>query len=128
MIETLITVLIGLGAVAVSSFGGLPLVTFLLKHVTQRGQSAGAEESQEEGALRGGVYIGLLERTATTAAILAGQLALIAVIVAIKGLGRFDQLRGNPAASEKFTIGTLCSLLWAAAVGAFGQWLIHLLV
>ena len=64
--------------------------------------------------LRGGTTIGYLERLALVGTILVGQPAAIAVIVAIKGLGRFSELE-NAAARERFIIGTLASLAWAAA-------------
>lgn len=69
-------------------------------------------------ALRGGLTIGLLERAAVTLAITAGQPDAVAVVVAVKGLGRFAELKENPAASERFVIGSLASLLWASVVGA----------
>lgn len=69
-------------------------------------------------ALRGGLTIGLLERAAVTLAIAVGQPDAVAVVVAVKGLGRFAELKENPAASERFVIGSLASLLWASVVGA----------
>lgn len=68
--------------------------------------------------LRGGLTIGLLERAAVTLAIAAGQPDAVAVVVAVKGLGRFAELKENPSASERFVIGSLASLLWASVVGA----------
>ena len=70
--------------------------------------------------LRGGMWIGILERVGLTAAILAGRFELAAVVVAIKALGRYPEIRENPAVSERFIIGTLTSLLVAAACGAIG--------
>lgn len=67
--------------------------------------------------LRGGLVIGLLERAAVSLAILAGHPDVLAVVVAVKGLGRFAELRERPAAAERFVIGSLASLLWAAVVG-----------
>jgi hypothetical protein len=74
--------------------------------------------------LRGGTWIGLLERLATTGALLALQPGLLAVVVAVKGLGRWSDLRDNPAVTERFIIGTLASLTWAGACGIVGA---HLL-
>lgn len=68
--------------------------------------------------LRGGAIIGVLERLAVAVAILAGQPVAIAYVVAIKGLGRFAELKETPAAAERFIIGTLTSMLWAAGVAA----------
>jgi len=69
--------------------------------------------------LRGGAIIGVLERLAVCLAILAGQPVAIAYVVAIKGLGRFAELKETPVAGERFIIGTLSSMLWAAGVAAF---------
>lgn len=69
--------------------------------------------------LRGGAIIGVLERLAVCLAILAGQPVAIAYVVAIKGLGRFAELKETPVAAERFIIGTLSSMLWAAGVAAY---------
>jgi hypothetical protein len=68
--------------------------------------------------LRGGAIIGVLERFAVCLAVLAGQPVAIAYVVAIKGLGRFAELKATPVAAERFIIGTLTSMLWAAGVAA----------
>lgn len=68
--------------------------------------------------LRGGAIIGILERLAVCTAVLTGQPVAIAYVVAIKGLGRFAELKETPVAAERFIIGTLTSMLWAAGVAA----------
>lgn len=68
------------------------------------------------GVLRGGLVIGILERTGVALAILLNEPVAIAYVVAIKGLGRYAELKETPAAAERFIIGTLTSLLWACAV------------
>lgn len=70
----------------------------------------------DAGVLRGGLLIGVLERAAVVLAVLANQPVAIAYVVAIKGLGRYPELKQAPAASERFIIGTMASLLWAAVV------------
>ncbi|MFN7244801.1 MAG: hypothetical protein ACK4M5_16380 [Dietzia cercidiphylli] len=85
--------------------------------VVQRRENS---EPQVREVLRGGMWIGILERVGLTAAILAGSFELAAVVVAIKALGRYPEIRENPAVSERFIIGTLTSLLVAAACGAAG--------
>ena len=87
---------------------------------------ANAEPPVRE-VLRGGMWIGILERIGLTAAILAGRFELAAVVVAIKALGRYPEIRENPAVSERFIIGTLTSLLVAAACGAAGLLALHAL-
>ncbi len=64
--------------------------------------------------LRGGTWIGALERIAITATLLAGWPEGLAVVLAVKGLGRYPELR-QPGAAERFIIGTFTSVLWAAA-------------
>ena len=71
--------------------------------------------------LRGGAIIGILERFAVCLAILAGEPVSIAYVVAIKGLGRFAELKATPVAAERFIIGTLTSMLWAAGVAAVAK-------
>lgn len=77
---------------------------------------AGAQPQERE-ILRGGMTIGYLERLAIIGAALAGQYAAVAIVVAVKGLGRFSELE-NAAARERFIIGTLVSIVWAAACAA----------
>ncbi len=67
--------------------------------------------------LRGGVTIGFLERAALLGSVVAGRAGAVAVIVAIKGLARFSELE-DETARERFIIGTLASLGWAAASAA----------
>ncbi|XAS65145.1 hypothetical protein ACOM2C_18945 [Pseudarthrobacter sp. So.54] len=71
--------------------------------------------------LRGGAIIGILERLAVCLAILASQPIAIAYVVAIKGLGRFAELKETPVAAERFIIGTLTSMLWAAGIAALAR-------
>jgi hypothetical protein len=68
--------------------------------------------------LRGGAWIGLLERAAIAGTLLAGWPEGLAVVLAVKGLGRYNELRTTPAAAERFIIGSLASALWA--VGCVG--------
>jgi len=67
--------------------------------------------------LRGGAWIGILERAAVAVCLLTGEVGAVAVVVAVKGLARYPELR-VPGASERFIIGTFASLLWSA--GAAG--------
>lgn len=66
--------------------------------------------------MRGGTTIGYLERLSVVVAIVAGFPEAIAMVVAIKGIGRFSEL-ATPEARERFIIGTLASLLWACVIG-----------
>lgn len=92
------------GRTAEGPRGGI-LVELMAEHAAPR----------EEEILRGGAAIGYLERTSVALGIIAGFPAVIAVVVALKGVGRFSEL-ATPAARERFIVGTLASLLWAGAV------------
>ncbi|UOQ89511.1 hypothetical protein MUN74_00890 [Agromyces endophyticus] len=72
-----------------------------------------APERRRE-VLRGGLTIGVLERIASAGAIVAGFPEALAIVVAVKGVGRFTELEA-PEARERFIIGTFASLIWACA-------------
>ncbi|MCL2515825.1 MAG: hypothetical protein FWE39_00815 [Nocardiaceae bacterium] len=116
--------LIALGTVAISAFGGSPAVRAVLGLATRQveGEAGGIlvavpETDSRKEVLRGGLTIGVLERITTTAALLAGAPEAIAVVIAIKGVGRFSDLNASEA-QERFIIGTFVSLGWAAVCGA----------
>ncbi len=121
-------------ATALATFGGNPVVRWVLSAAdggkTPEGTrggilvelmadaaapSASSGAPRQEEILRGGTTIGYLERLAAALSIIVGFPAAIAVIVALKGVGRFTEL-ATPAARERFIVGTLASLLWACAV------------
>lgn len=121
-----IALAIGFGALGV--LGGSPIVGLILRFaqggvelgdhggIVVEDETSGASPQRRE-ILRGGTTIGLLERFALIGAVVAGQAAAIAVIVAVKGLGRFSEL-DDSRARERFIIGTLTSLTWAGACAA----------
>lgn len=76
------------------------------------------------GPLRGGRVIGYLERAAVTTALLAGWPEGLAVILAVKSLARYPELRA-PHASEQFIMGTFASVLWAAGMSGIGYLILH---
>ena len=92
-------------------------VPWVLRH-SETEPRVGAEAMT---VLRGGTWIGLLERLSVTGTLLAGYPEGIAIVVAVKGLGRFPELREHPVASERFVVGTLASLIWAVALGLAGR-------
>lgn len=118
---------LALMATALATVGGDPFTRWVLAVAdggrTAEGTRGGilvelmAENTppRQEEILRGGLTIGYLERVSVALGILAGFPAVIAVVVAVKGVGRFTEL-ATPAARERFIVGTLSSLLWACAV------------
>lgn len=108
-------------AVLASAAGGGPVTVAILRlassSTTPRTREPGRPDpTPAEDLLRGGAWIGALERLAVTAALIAGWPEGIAVVLAVKGLARYPELRSPGAgASERFIIGTFTSVLWAAA-------------
>ncbi len=76
------------------------------------------ERVREAGAvLRGGAWIGALERLGVYVALVAGWAPGLAIVLAVKGLGRYPELRNqeDTGVAERFIIGTFASVLWAVA-------------
>lgn len=109
--------------VAFAVLGGGPLTAAVLDRAGQPPAAAIEKPDEASDVLRGGAWIGVLERAAMSATLLAGWPAGIPVVLAVKGLGRYPELR-HPGASERFIIGTLVSLLWAAAATGTGMMLL----
>jgi hypothetical protein len=112
-VGALLTVL----ALAAAVVGGGPAATVALRLATRGSVAEGAHGGiMQDGSevLRGGTAIGILERLAVAAVIVAGFPEGLAVIVAIKGVGRFSELDAA-AVRERFIIGTFASFVWAAA-------------
>jgi hypothetical protein len=101
-----------LGVLAAVTGGG-PVATGVLHAADPAAVGVGGG-AQDPELLRGGAWIGVLERAALTGTLLVGWPEGLAVVLAVKGLGRFAELR-SPAAAERFIVGTLASALWAAA-------------
>jgi hypothetical protein len=113
------------GLLAVVGGGPLTLSVFTLvdreRAAEAPGEAAGPGPTSVTAAgsvLRGGAWIGALERAAVFATIAAGWPEGVAVVLALKGLARYPELRadtgaGRHAVAERFIIGTFVSLLWA---------------
>lgn len=85
----------------------------------------GLEAAGDE--LKGGYWIGLLERAALFVCIMSGFPEGIALVLGVKGLGRYPELR-TPSGSkgELFIIGTFSSMLWAALLSGIAWGLVRL--
>jgi hypothetical protein len=113
---------------ALAAFGGGP-VTATVLHLADREDGRGrAGVEAAASVLRGGAWIGGFERTGVFAALVSGWPEGIAVVLGLKGLGRYSELKSDspsgaadPAptlqggVAERFIIGTFCSVLWAVA-------------
>jgi hypothetical protein len=98
------------GSVAPGIHGGI-IVTERPSPAEQR---QGVVAGPRREVLRGGLTIGLLERIGSAGTIIAGFPEGLAIVVAVKGVGRFTELE-SPEARERFIIGTFASLIWACA-------------
>jgi hypothetical protein len=109
---------------AVAVAGGGPVTAAVLR-LADAGAGGRRRSAHAEQVLRGGAWIGTFERAAVFAALAAGWPEGLAVVLALKGLGRYSELRSDapvPGAgaevggvAERFIIGTFASVLWAVA-------------
>ena len=132
------SILVALFVVAV--LGGSP-VTAAMLWLVDRDSSDVSTVASAGDVLRGGAWIGRFERVAVFVVVVAGWPNGLAIVLALKGLGRYSELRAPPppassagettgseadapgpppAVAERFLIGTFASVLWAAAcAGAY---------
>jgi len=96
--------------VAVAGGGLVTTQVFSFVEDPERVRQAGA-------VLRGGAWIGALERLGVYVALVAGWAPGLAIVLAVKGLGRYPELRNqeDTGVAERFIIGTFTSVLWAVA-------------
>ena len=117
LVDVLGIVILGVIAIA----GGGLLTTLVFRQVDRGDHVASTDEADSVEAarqiLRGGAWIGALERTAIYASIVAGWPEGIAVVLAVKSLARYPELQAGKktAAAERFIIGTFVSTLFACA-------------
>lgn len=106
----------GLCAIAAMSGNGL-IRAFIRRIDSSDVQPARIALLSAQRSLPGGRWIGILERLATYVCLVAGYPGGIAVVLAVKGLGRYPELRNDNSArvGELFIIGTFASILWAVA-------------
>jgi len=100
-----INAVIAVAMLAASAGVGAWGVGFLLRRV--------ASTPPSPGVLSGGRIIGILERLAVTGAVLAGYPEAVAVVIAIKGLGRYPsgaerRPRASSSAPSQVSSGPLC--------------------
>jgi hypothetical protein len=116
------SLLVPMAVVAV--LGGGPVTAAVLRLADREGPGPGGVEDAAR-VLRGGAWIGSFERAGVFAALVAGWPEGMAVVLALKGLGRYSELKSEGAGTtaggptggvaERFIIGTFCSVLWAVA-------------
>lgn len=104
-----------------------PMIRALFRKIEPPAPKDGTLVLDHNKTLPGGRWIGILERAGMYGCLVAGFPAGVAFIIAVKGLGRYPELRAqaNPRVGELFIIGTLASLLWAAALAGIAYWAVR---
>ena len=101
------------GLAAVITGGAVAFSVLALADTTSRTGTARVQRT----VLRGGAWIGGLERLAMFATLVSGWPEGMVAIVAVKAFARYPELKTGQAtgAIERFIIGTFTSLGWAVA-------------
>lgn len=124
LVEALAVVLFGALAVA----AGGAVTTAVFRQVDRRDDATRGDDSESVEAaseiLRGGAWIGVLERAAVYTSIVAGWPEGIAIVLAVKSLARYPELQAGAAsaAAERFIIGTFVSTLFAVGCAGLTLW------
>jgi F0F1-type ATP synthase membrane subunit c/vacuolar-type H+-ATPase subunit K len=107
-------VAVAVGGLAALVTGGA--VTFSVLSLSDTTSRTGTARVQRT-VLRGGAWIGALERLVMFATVVSGWPEGMVAIVAVKAFARYPELKTGQAtgAIERFIIGTFTSLGWAAA-------------
>lgn len=116
-LDSAITLVVG----AVVVLFGVRVVRALLRVASD---SPADQQRAAADRLKGGAWIGALERLAVYVCIIGHFTAGLAVVLAIKGLARYPDLKSSDSAvAERFIIGTFLSTLLAVGAGALTLWL-----
>jgi hypothetical protein len=130
-----IVIVVALGAAAVLLGGRVVNRVFRLAERTRATELPEPGDSAETVApltyaatyLRGGEWIGYLERLAVFGTLLAGFPEGIAVAMVVKSFARYPEIKASSTgAAERFIIGTFVSVLFACACAIAAAWLIRL--
>lgn len=123
LLETLVLTSIVVAALAFNATGGSAIVEGVLSRF-DLSPLAEAKDDVSGGLVGSGRMIGILERTLTLVLVLVGQWAATVLLVAVKSIARFEDLKQRPFA-EYYLMGTLTSLIVAVAVGLLLELLIR---
>lgn len=111
-------VLVVLSAVT-AVVGGAPVATAVLRLADKTWPTAGQGLAQAS-ILPAGEWLGPLERVVTFACLSLSWPEGVAAVLVLKSWGRLDVIKTSPEAGQRFMIGTMTSVLWAAALAGVG--------
>ncbi|MGH1565065.1 hypothetical protein [Mumia sp. DW29H23] len=102
---------------AVAGGGVVTTAAFETIDASRSGDTHGRTVTAAAEVLRGGAWVGGLERVAVFGALAARWPEGVAIVLAVKGLGRYPELKVQAMAgtAERFIIGTMISVIWAVA-------------
>lgn len=108
--------LLAMFALVLAVCGGAVVTLACFAHIDAAAPDAADSIEAAGDVLRGGAWIGALERLAVFGTLAARWPEGVAIALAVKGLGRYPELRAkqSAAATERFIIGTMVSMGWAA--------------
>lgn len=112
MIEIALTV----AGYGVAVLGGGRFVEASLRRLLRPEDLQAIRAFREAGLGDGGRLIGWLERFLVLTFVLAGDHAAIGLVLAAKGIIRYEEIK-NQKVAEYVLIGTMLSLSWAVLVG-----------
>lgn len=125
-------ILICVGTIVVSVGLGAGLICLLFKTIDRTAKTPSSRKkvllaNEAELGMHHGMWIGMMERLAVTGLFLSGHHDLLMGVIAIKVLAHWTGAKDSPerpGAVERFTIGTLASLIWAGFCGIVGKMLL----
>ena len=113
------TILVIVLSAATAVLGGAPVATAVLRlaDTTWPVSTSGLAHA---GVLPAGEWLGPLERVVTFACLSLSWPEGVAAVLLLKSWGRLDVIKESAEAGQRFMIGTMTSVLWAAALAGVG--------
>ena len=114
-----VTILLVVGSAVTAVLGGAPVATAVLRLADATWPSSD-QGLAHAGVLPAGEWLGPLERVITFACLSLSWPEGVAAALVLKSWGRLDVIKTSPEAGQRFMIGTMASVLWAAALSGVG--------
>jgi hypothetical protein len=114
-----VTIALVILSAATAVVGGAPVATAVLR-LADATWPTSAQGFAHAGVLPAGEWLGPLERVVTFACLSLSWPEGVAAVLVLKSWGRLDVIKTSPEAGQRFMIGTMTSVLWAAALAGVG--------